>query len=191
MTMASADTRIEGLTGYGRLGWDVATVEDQDGDGYREILGAETQATGGGTSAGAVYLWNGDLTPGTTIDSSDAVAAWNGVDAYQTVGTAIASGDVDGDGTPDVVIGAGGASSSSSTEGTVYVDYGPVAGTSDVDALDAIFQGQDLDDGAGWSLGTGDVNGDGYDDFFVGAPGFDDGSRSDAGRGYLWYGLGF
>ena len=43
----------------------------------------------------------------------------------------------------------------------------------------------------GFSLGAGDVDADGYDDFFAGAPGFEDAIRSDAGRGYLWLGMGF
>jgi hypothetical protein len=192
MTTASADTLIEGTASHARLGWAVAIVDDQDGDGYREILASEYQADSGAlTEAGAVHLWSGDLTPGTTIDSSSAVATWEGIDDDQHAGSAVSTGDFDGDGTPDVVIGASGGSASSLSAGTVYIDYGPLGGTSDVDDLDAVFHGEAADDGAGFSLGAGDVNGDGYDDFFAGAPGYDDAVRANAGRGYLWYGLGF
>jgi uncharacterized delta-60 repeat protein len=44
------------------------------------------------------------------------------------------------------------------------------------------------DAGFGWSVGTaGDVNGDGYSDVIVGAPGYDNG-ESNEGRAYVYYG---
>jgi len=101
---------------------------------------------------------------------------------------AIAIGDFNHDGFQDVAIGApdtdftptGGAARANA--GAVYVIFGKatfasntiidtnLAGTNQPDIQ--IF-GANADDGAGFAVATGDVNGDGNDDLIIGAPGFD------------------
>ncbi|MBN1335016.1 MAG: FG-GAP repeat protein [Deltaproteobacteria bacterium] len=59
----------------------------------------------------------------------------------------------------------------------------------DLDAADAIFVGETYADYAGGSVAAGsDIDGDGYDDLLIGAEYRDDGTATDAGATYLFYG---
>ncbi|MBL9078436.1 MAG: FG-GAP repeat protein [Planctomycetes bacterium] len=106
-----------------------------------------------------------------------------------TNGTSIAGGkDVNGDGIPDVVIGAADNYSAASTSirpGAVYVFSGASQ------ALLDIAYGAADGDRFGWSVDLiDDVNGDGCADILVGAPGFNPtAARADAGAFYLLSGL--
>lgn len=92
-------------------------------------------------------------------------------------GSVAPAGDVNGDGYPDVVVGA---STANGNTGAVYIYFGgPVMHATP----DVILTGEASGDRFGISISTaGDVNGDGYPDLIVGA---------DAhlnGRAYIFYG---
>jgi hypothetical protein len=96
------------------------------------------------------------------------------------VGFSTASGDVNGDGYSDVVVGAPYAESS---KGRVYIYYGGQT----IDALPSPsvkLIGENLGDYFGWSVATGDINADGYEDIIVGAPA----ASSGQGRAYVLFG---
>lgn len=95
-------------------------------------------------------------------------------------------GDINGDGFDDVLIGAPGYSVKDLNAGRVYVYYG----NPNVNAPDIFIDGENDDDQFGYAVSSaGDVNGDGYSDFLVGAP-YNDANGSNAGQVYLYFGGG-
>jgi hypothetical protein len=112
-----------------------------------------------------------------------------GESARDEAGDAVAGGgDVDGDGYDDVLVGAWLEDASALSVGVAYLVRGVQSGDLDLSSADARMYGASRDDWAGSSVAIpGDVNGDGYDDILVGAPGVDDGG-TDAGAAYLLLG---
>ncbi len=88
------------------------------------------------------------------------------------------AGDVNGDGYPDMIVGASGNDEGGLDCGSAYVYYGgPVLDA----AADLTFIGEAADGHFGYSVSTaGDLNGDGYPDLIVGAHG--------ANHAYVYYG---
>ena len=95
------------------------------------------------------------------------------------------AGDVNGDGYDDVIVGSPFADASGTAMGTAYIFFGSLS----MDNIqDVTIVGAANQDNLGISVSTaGDVNGDGYDDFIIGAYGSDY-PVTDAGRAYICYG---
>jgi hypothetical protein len=128
---------------------------------------------------------------------SDAGAALQGSNSGDLFGSSVGPvGDVNGDGLVDLGIGAPGFDGAPGEDsGALYVDFGTQGqlqrGVIEADSIGseipgAVYQGEAAGDQAGSSVATvGDMDGDGEDDFLVGAPGHDAGGSSDAGASYL------
>jgi glycosylphosphatidylinositol phospholipase D len=94
--------------------------------------------------------------------------------AESYLGKSIAVGDFDGDGRPDLALGAPGYGEPGLPQlGAVYVFYGKTArrgNDQDVAEADLTLIGEAAFGRFGWSLATVDLNADGLDDLAVGAP---------------------
>ena len=99
------------------------------------------------------------------------------------------AGDVNGDGYSDVIVGAPYYDPTLYREGKAYVFYGSASGLSSSPSWTA--ESDQADAYLGYSVSTaGDVNGDGYSDIIVGAPGYDSVSPTTYGLALIWYGSG-
>ncbi len=126
-----------------------------------------------------------------TIDLSDADVKLWGDTANGQAGFALDNaGDVDGDGVDDLLIGAWETDTLSNNEvGKAFLVFGPLTSGSLADA-DRTYEGTAQNNWAGRSVTSlGDQDGDGFDDFAIGADGKDeDLVDQDLGMVYVIYG---
>ncbi len=176
-------------------GFSVSSAGDVNGDGFADLIVGAPWGDAG--AAYVVFGTAGDL--GATIDlgglSAEQGFIIRGDAAGDNAGFSVSSaGDVNGDGYDDLIVGAPGGNDGGANAGAAYVVFGKAFGLGaiDLDNLPAddgfIIRGAAAHDWAGWSVSSaGDVNGDGYDDLIVGAPGGNDGAAN-AGAAYVVFG---
>ena len=156
------------------------TSGDFNADGFSDIIiGAYKADWGSFVDAGRVYIFAGGSSPEYTVDYTLTGDA-NG----ERFGYSLTSGDFNGDGHDDIAVGAYSFDSEDLNVGRVYLFYG---GTAPDVHHDLIFQGSESGDKFGWSLASGDVTGDHYDDIVMGSDGHAI-SFASAGRVYVFDG---
>jgi len=191
--LASADADFVGEAPSDHSACSVASAGDVEQDGYDDILIGAEENDDGGSDAGKAYLVSGSaILEGGSFILSSAHAAFLGEHASDESGSSVSSaGDVDGDGFPDILIGAKYSDDGGSGAGKAYLLLGAsvlAGGLFDLSDADAMFVGEAASDEAGRRVSpAGDVDGDGLADFLIGAIGNDDGGSS-AGKAYLLLG---
>ncbi|MGB6836627.1 MAG: flexitail domain-containing putative surface protein [Dehalococcoidia bacterium] len=161
------------------FGWSVA-LGDVDGDGKADIaVGADNQDVGTTPNQGRAYVFSGaDGSLLLTLDTPNP-------QEDPEFGRSVAVGDVDGDGSGDIVVGAhqedvGG----NPDEGRAYVFSG--ADGSLLFTLDT--PNPEAHAWFGFSVAVGDINGDANGDIVVGAHEEDVAGNADQGRAYVFSG---
>jgi hypothetical protein len=188
--LSNVDASFWGENSGDYSGSSVAGAGDVNGDGFDDFLIGAYYNDDGGSNSGQTYLilgkpsgWQMDA------DLSNANASFIGEDIGDYCGYSVdGAGDVNGDGYDDILIGAYGDDDGGTSAGQTYLFFGKASGwamNKDLSQANASFWGEDIGDYSARTVaGAGDVNGDGYDDFIVGAYNEDDGG-TDAGQTYL------
>ena len=167
-------------SGYGGA---VAAAGDVNGDGLADaLIGA---AFDGASEQGSASLFLGARS-GPDPAQLDTVL---GPSAQSSFGSSVAwVGDVNGDGWPDLLVSAEDYDGGDVDEGAAWIYGGGPAG---LDLSSPLWSAEGDQAGAGFGsalAGVGDINGDGYADWAVGAVGWDETGLPDAGAVRLYYG---
>ncbi|NUN96121.1 MAG: FG-GAP repeat protein, partial [Candidatus Omnitrophica bacterium] len=153
----------------------VTGAGDVNADGFDDFLigvGGNDEA---GLNTGKVFLFFGNETDfSADTPLSDADASYSGESPFDELSSVAGVGDVNGDGFDDFLLGAFRNDTGGTGSGKSYLflgnetDFGP---NRSVTTADASFVGEYSADYSGFSVaGVGDMNGDGLDDFLIGAP---------------------
>ena len=186
VNLSTSDASFIGESDSNELG-SLGPAGDVNGDGLDDFLiGCPYHAAGGKGYSGKAYLFFGRKT-GWAMDKSvtTANASFNGSANSDYTGRSVSGiGDVNGDGFDDIMFTAVGP-------GKAFLFFGKTSGwtiNTPVWKSNASFKAENPSDNFGTSVsGGGDVNGDGYDDFIIGAPWRDENSTN-AGQAYLVFG---
>ncbi len=171
-------------------------LADINGDGFLDLIVGAGFAENG-EDVGKVYVFFGDgdgnFNGSPILDAANADIIITGANSQDFFGASVAIGDINGDGRPDLIVGAPGTDFAAIDAGSVYVflnagapSYFPTSAASANRRID----GNRVLGEFGSFVAIGDFNNDGRPDLAVGAPLIDVGTNPGAGAIYTFFNLG-
>ena len=174
------------------LGYSVDTLGDLNGDGVPELAVGAMYDGDGGNHAGAVWILflNSDGTVKREQKISPSAGGFTGpISPGDMFGVGVAAlGDLDGDGVPDLAVGADNDDDGGNNRGAMWILFlnsdGTVKGERKLSSTSGNLGSLDDDDYFALSLASiGDLDGDGREELTVSAIGDDDGG---SGHGAIY-----
>lgn len=204
LAKSHADIVVTGARPGDMLGSSVA-VGDVNGDGRLDLLIGAAGADGPDglperrRDAGAVYIIYGRPTPNKLIDifDGDQDVTIHGETPGDRFGASATTGDLNGDGIADVIVGAtdaDGPRKERANAGQVYLFFGSTSLPRTIDlarrSADMTVFGRNSTDQLGSVIVSAEVNGDGFDDLVIAAHQADGpgNGRNNAGEVYILFG---
>ena len=181
--LSTADITISG-TGKDALSGHSVGTGDFNGDSAHDLII-------GSPGLGTTYIVLGPIEEG-NLNISDIVSTTvSGFEADDFSGASVSSGDINGDGSADLIVG----SSTGGDGGKVHVVFGPIENGS-IDLSNSVSitiaggysADRGISDQLGFAVGSGDLNSDGADDLLIGAPGAAPSGVRFAGITYVAFG---
>ncbi|RYF90667.1 MAG: hypothetical protein EON95_16505, partial [Caulobacteraceae bacterium] len=163
--------QIGGAAAGERVGWQVASAGDVNGDGFDDLIVGAPYADKGGTDTGAAYVVFGRAAP---FNASLDVTTLNGTNGFVIAGQSPddhlgygvgSAGDVNNDGVDDLIVGAWGVDQNATDAGMAYVILGR--------ADQIVFVGTGVNDTASGGLLNDSLSGLGGNDVLSGLAGDD------------------
>jgi len=197
--LTQANVRLDGAASD-VSGSAVSGAGDFNADGTDDvIIGAPFASNNARSISGSSYVVFGSAALSTidlaTLTPAQGIRIDGGAAVDQSGYSVSDAGDVNADGTDDVIIGAPNADNNTRTNsGSSYVVFGSATPSSIDLATLTPMQGIRIDgaaagDGSGFSVsGAADVNADGTDDVIIGAIGAGNNARISSGSSYVVFG---
>ena len=172
---------------YVKLGYDVASGGDLNGDGLNDVLVGVPYANYEALGGGGVRIMTGPMSG--NLSAADATAYLYSDSEYDLAGSVVSgAGDFDGDGLDDILVGAPGDSQVYERGGAAYLVLSHAEGVQAIAEAEVVLFGESEHEKLGWALASaGDLDDDGYGDIVLGSHLASE-LAEDSGAAYIFYG---
>ncbi len=195
ITEFEADVQIHGESALDHFGESIAAGDFNHDNVTDVIVGVPLASPPNRANGGKAYIIYGRTTWPDQIDLSITKADFTiwGASTTQFIANAVASGDLNLDGRDDLIIGDFKADANGGVDaGKTFIIFGNDSLQTQIDLAarpaDVTISGADQQDHFGFSLSTGDFDGDGGADLAVGARRANDAANSDVGKAFVFLG---